>query len=87
VVRRHQLAWDEKSEQKIAQMLALDLPTEIAAAVSANRAHSSLAETGCAGITYPSGGWLCPQQLTAELLGAGGDTVSTRYNVKVTADC
>lgn len=25
-------------------------------------------DTGCGGITYPAGGWLCPQQLTAELL-------------------
>lgn len=51
-----QLAWDEKSEQKIAQMLALELPAEIAAAVSAQTvAQIAGVETGCGGITYPSG--------------------------------
>lgn len=64
-----QLAWDEKSTQKIAQMLASDLPAEIACAVTAEQvAELTGVDTGCGGITYPAGGWLCPQQLTAELL-------------------
>jgi len=61
-----QLGWDEKSQQKIAQMLTLGLPEELACAVDA-AAVKALANvgTGCGGITYPAGGWLCPAQLTA----------------------
>lgn len=63
-----QLAWDEKSAQKIAQMLELNLPPEIAVAVNAQTvAQTCGVDTDCGGITYPAGGWLCPQQLTAEL--------------------
>ncbi|MGL5698398.1 MAG: bifunctional tRNA (5-methylaminomethyl-2-thiouridine)(34)-methyltransferase MnmD/FAD-dependent 5-carboxymethylaminomethyl-2-thiouridine(34) oxidoreductase MnmC, partial [Kluyvera sp.] len=64
-----QLGWDEKSQQKIEHMLALNLPTEIAHAVSAEDVveHTGLA-TGCGGIEYPAGGWLCPAQLTAGAL-------------------
>lgn len=50
-------------------MLASDLPAEIACAVTAEQvAELTGVDTGCGGITYPAGGWLCPQQLTAELL-------------------
>lgn len=63
-----QLAWDEKSAQKIAQMLELNLPSELAVAVNAQTvAQTCGVDTDCGGITYPAGGWLCPQQLTAEL--------------------
>jgi tRNA 5-methylaminomethyl-2-thiouridine biosynthesis bifunctional protein len=67
-------------------MLALDLPEEIAAAVSAQTvAQIAGVETGCGGITYPSGGWLYPQQLTAELFAlAATRGLRTRYQVKVT---
>jgi tRNA 5-methylaminomethyl-2-thiouridine biosynthesis bifunctional protein len=42
---------------------------DIACAVTAEQAAELTGvETGCGGITYPAGGWLCPQQLTAELL-------------------
>ncbi|MCU6213480.1 bifunctional tRNA (5-methylaminomethyl-2-thiouridine)(34)-methyltransferase MnmD/FAD-dependent 5-carboxymethylaminomethyl-2-thiouridine(34) oxidoreductase MnmC [Enterobacter bugandensis] len=61
-----QLGWDEKSQQKIAQMLSLGLPEEIARAVSAQEvADTAGVETGCGGIQYPLGGWLCPAELTA----------------------
>lgn len=80
-----QLAWDEKSGQKIAQMLELNLPAEIAAAVSAEAvAQATGVETGCGGIAYPAGGWLCPQQLTAELLAlAATRGLQARYGFKV----
>lgn len=49
-----QLGWDEKSQQKIAQMLSLGLPDEIARAVSAQQvAETAGVETGCGGIQYP----------------------------------
>ncbi|WP_393969371.1 bifunctional tRNA (5-methylaminomethyl-2-thiouridine)(34)-methyltransferase MnmD/FAD-dependent 5-carboxymethylaminomethyl-2-thiouridine(34) oxidoreductase MnmC [Kluyvera intermedia] len=60
-----QLGWDEKSAQKIIQMLSLGLPEDIARAVSDTRMHSAIGlETGCGGIEYPLGGWLCPADLT-----------------------
>ncbi|WP_330984616.1 MULTISPECIES: bifunctional tRNA (5-methylaminomethyl-2-thiouridine)(34)-methyltransferase MnmD/FAD-dependent 5-carboxymethylaminomethyl-2-thiouridine(34) oxidoreductase MnmC [Enterobacterales] len=64
-----QLGWDEKSAKKITNMLALGLPEEIAVAISAEQANDMTGvETGCGGIHYPLGGWLCPAQLTANAL-------------------
>ena len=64
-----QLGYDEKSQQKISQMLTLGLPDAIAHAVSAEAvAQRAGVETGCGGIHYPAGGWLCPAQLTAAAL-------------------
>ena len=60
-----QLGWDEKSAQKIIQMLSLGLPEDIARAVSDTQMHGAIGlETGCGGIEYPLGGWLCPADLT-----------------------
>ncbi|HHG8772395.1 TPA: bifunctional tRNA (5-methylaminomethyl-2-thiouridine)(34)-methyltransferase MnmD/FAD-dependent 5-carboxymethylaminomethyl-2-thiouridine(34) oxidoreductase MnmC [Raoultella planticola] len=80
-----QLAWDEKSAKKIEQMLAIALPAEIAVAVSAETiARTTGVETGCGGIAYPSGGWLSPQQLTAELFAlAATRGLRTHYDFKV----
>lgn len=64
-----QLAWDEKSQQKITQMLSLELPEALAVGVDAERVWQTTGvETGCGGIQYPAGGWLCPAQLTAAVL-------------------
>lgn len=64
-----QLAWDEKSAQKIAQMLSLNLPEAIARAVDARTiAQSCGVDSYCDGISYPQGGWLYPAQLTAAVL-------------------
>lgn len=64
-----QLGWDEKSQRKIARMLSLDLPPELALAVSAQEASVRAGvETHCAGIAYPLGGWLCPARLTAAVI-------------------
>jgi tRNA 5-methylaminomethyl-2-thiouridine biosynthesis bifunctional protein len=63
-----QLGWDEKSQQKIAQMLSLGLPEEIARAVTRRGRDTAGVETGCGGIQYPLGGWLCPAELTAAAL-------------------
>ncbi|WP_300000979.1 bifunctional tRNA (5-methylaminomethyl-2-thiouridine)(34)-methyltransferase MnmD/FAD-dependent 5-carboxymethylaminomethyl-2-thiouridine(34) oxidoreductase MnmC [uncultured Cedecea sp.] len=61
-----QLAWDEKSAHKIAQMLNLNLPPSVAFEVDAKTiAETCGVVTDCAGITYPQGGWLYPAQLTA----------------------
>jgi len=64
-----QLAWDEKSRDKIEKMREMDLPETIARATdAAETAALSGVETGCGGITYPSGGWLSPAELTRGLL-------------------
>ncbi len=64
-----QLGWDEESEHKIAQMLSMDLPAELAVAVEANAVEQITGvATNCSGITYPQGGWLCPAELTRNVL-------------------
>lgn len=64
-----QLGWDEKSQQKIAKLLNMNLPETIVREVSAAEAEALCGvETGCGGITYPSGGWLSPGQLTPALV-------------------
>ncbi|MGQ7789430.1 FAD-dependent oxidoreductase [Shigella flexneri] len=64
-----QLGWDEKSEHKIAQMLSTDLPAELAVAVEANAVEQITGRCDkCSGITYPQGGWLCPAELTRNVL-------------------
>ncbi|MHA2899240.1 bifunctional tRNA (5-methylaminomethyl-2-thiouridine)(34)-methyltransferase MnmD/FAD-dependent 5-carboxymethylaminomethyl-2-thiouridine(34) oxidoreductase MnmC [Enterobacter sp. H2G27] len=81
-----QLGWDEKSQQKIAQMLSLGLPEEIARAVSAQEVEDTAGvETGCGGIQYPLGGWLCPAELTAAVIALAqsrGLTVQYAYKVE-----
>ncbi|CCG87873.1 bifunctional tRNA (5-methylaminomethyl-2-thiouridine)(34)-methyltransferase MnmD/FAD-dependent 5-carboxymethylaminomethyl-2-thiouridine(34) oxidoreductase MnmC [Erwinia piriflorinigrans] len=63
-----QLAWDEKSAEKISKMLQMDLPDTLAAAVTTEEAEALCGvETGCGGITYPLGGWLSPAELTRAL--------------------
>lgn len=67
-----QLGWDEKSADKIAQMLAMDLPDAIARGVSPDEAEAlAQVELGVGGIFYPLGGWLSPAELTAALLTHG----------------
>ncbi|MFW0765216.1 bifunctional tRNA (5-methylaminomethyl-2-thiouridine)(34)-methyltransferase MnmD/FAD-dependent 5-carboxymethylaminomethyl-2-thiouridine(34) oxidoreductase MnmC [Trabulsiella odontotermitis] len=69
-----QLGWDEKSQQKIEQMLALGLPDAIATAVSAQAATETTGvELACGGVQYPLGGWLCPAQLTAAVISLAGE--------------
>ena len=81
-----QLGWDERSQQKIAQMLSLGLPEDIARAVSAQEAANTTGiETGCEGIQYPLGGWLCPAELTAaaiDLAQSRGLTVYYAHKVE-----
>ncbi len=82
-----QLGYDEKSQQKIAQMLTLNLPDAIARAVSAEEvAQTAGVETTCGGIAYPAGGWLCPAQLTATALTlAQSQGLSVHYGHRVTS--
>lgn len=64
-----QAGWDEKSQQKIAQLLSLELPDALAQAVKSGHMEALTGvDIDCAGISYPLGGWLCPAQLTAAVL-------------------
>ena len=81
-----QLGWDEKSQQKITQMLSLGLPKDIAHAVTAQQvAETAGVDTGCGGIQYPLGGWLCPAELTSAAIALGqsrGLTVHYAHKVQ-----
>ncbi|MCW4929430.1 bifunctional tRNA (5-methylaminomethyl-2-thiouridine)(34)-methyltransferase MnmD/FAD-dependent 5-carboxymethylaminomethyl-2-thiouridine(34) oxidoreductase MnmC [Enterobacter hormaechei subsp. xiangfangensis] len=81
-----QLGWDEKSQQKITQMLSLGLPETIAHAVTAQQvAETAGVDTGCGGIQYPLGGWLCPAELTSAAVALGqsrGLTVHYAHKVQ-----
>lgn len=67
-------------------MLSLGLPEDIARAVSAQEAADTTGvETGCEGIQYPLGGWLCPAELTAaaiDLAQSRGLTVYYAHKVE-----
>ncbi|HCM9488248.1 MULTISPECIES: bifunctional tRNA (5-methylaminomethyl-2-thiouridine)(34)-methyltransferase MnmD/FAD-dependent 5-carboxymethylaminomethyl-2-thiouridine(34) oxidoreductase MnmC [Enterobacter cloacae complex] len=81
-----QLGWDEKSQQKITQMLSLGLPEDIAHAVTAQQVTETTGvDTGCGGIQYPLGGWLCPAELTSAAIALGqsrGLTVHYAHKVQ-----
>lgn len=75
-----QLGWDEKSQQKITQMLSLGLPEDIAHAVTAQQVTETTGvDTGCGGIQYPLGGWLCPAELTSAAIALGQSRGLTVY--------
>ncbi len=82
-----QLGWDERSRHKIDQMLSLAFPDALAHAVDEKTvAEISGVATGCGGITYPLGGWLCPAQLTAGAIElARRQGMKTHYGHRVTA--
>lgn len=64
-----QLAWDDKSRQKIDKMLEMGLPETLARQTDLAETEALCGvETGCGGITYPSGGWLSPAELTKGLM-------------------
>lgn len=63
-----QLAWDQKSHDKIQQMLAMALPEALAQGVDTAQAERLAGVAlGCGGIHYPAGGWLAPAELTMAL--------------------
>lgn len=63
-----QLAFDEKSADKISKMLQMALPAALASALTVEEAEALCGvTTGCGGIAYPLGGWLSPAELTAAL--------------------
>lgn len=86
-----QLGYDEKSQGKIDKILAGDWPSALAAGLSQQElADTCGLECGNGGITYSLGGWLCPAQLTAELIALAekqGLTVHFNQRVKELQRC
>ncbi|MDC9604551.1 bifunctional tRNA (5-methylaminomethyl-2-thiouridine)(34)-methyltransferase MnmD/FAD-dependent 5-carboxymethylaminomethyl-2-thiouridine(34) oxidoreductase MnmC [Xenorhabdus griffiniae] len=64
-----QLAYDEKSANKISKMLRTAWPEDIALGMNRNQlSHVSGIDVNYAGIHYPQGGWLSPAQLTQAVI-------------------
>lgn len=64
-----QIGYDAKSQGKIDKILAGELPAELATALTQQQlTEASGLECHHGGINYPLGGWLCPAQLTSELI-------------------
>lgn len=80
-----QIGYDAKSQGKIDKILAGDLPVELATALTQQQlAIACGLECHNGGINYPLGGWLCPAQLTTELIHlAETRGLQTRFNHKV----
>nr|WP_263458549.1 bifunctional tRNA (5-methylaminomethyl-2-thiouridine)(34)-methyltransferase MnmD/FAD-dependent 5-carboxymethylaminomethyl-2-thiouridine(34) oxidoreductase MnmC [Brenneria tiliae] len=82
-----QLAYDEKSARRIAQILQGAWPPELVFGVTAQQLEEVNGLTlGAGGVTYPDGGWLCPAELTASALElARRQRLTLRMNAAVTA--
>ncbi|WP_325892012.1 bifunctional tRNA (5-methylaminomethyl-2-thiouridine)(34)-methyltransferase MnmD/FAD-dependent 5-carboxymethylaminomethyl-2-thiouridine(34) oxidoreductase MnmC [Grimontia sp. NTOU-MAR1] len=82
-----QLGWDEKSTDKLAKMLTGGFPESLIHGITREDAESLTGiETGHGGVTYPLGGWLCPQQLTQGLIANAEETglLTCHYSTEVT---
>jgi len=80
-----QLAYDEKSQGKIDKILEGDWPSALATGLSQQALTAAVGlECGNGGIQYPLGGWLCPAQLTAELISlAEKQGLTVHFNERV----
>ncbi|MFR9718218.1 bifunctional tRNA (5-methylaminomethyl-2-thiouridine)(34)-methyltransferase MnmD/FAD-dependent 5-carboxymethylaminomethyl-2-thiouridine(34) oxidoreductase MnmC [Aeromonas diversa] len=82
-----QLGYDGKSAQKIAKLLTGPFPAELVHPVTAEEMAERVGlPTGCAGVAYPLGGWLCPAELTRAALAeaATSGLLTQHYDAKVT---
>ncbi|MDX7988443.1 bifunctional tRNA (5-methylaminomethyl-2-thiouridine)(34)-methyltransferase MnmD/FAD-dependent 5-carboxymethylaminomethyl-2-thiouridine(34) oxidoreductase MnmC [Xenorhabdus sp. 12] len=81
-----QLAYDEKSEHKIAKMLQTVWPEEIAFGMERQQLSDiSGLDVNYHGIHYPQGGWLYPAQLTQAVIKLAAQRgMQVHFNHKVT---
>lgn len=64
-----QLMWDEKSAAKLNKIAQSNLPEELIVKLSAEETDKVLGlPTNMQSLHYPSGGWLCPAELTNNLI-------------------
>lgn len=79
-----QLAFDEKNQRKLQQIMTLNLPDALVHAVSARQASAACGlPVSHPGLEYPAGGWINPAQLTTALLALAeqqGLTIHYQYN-------
>ncbi|MDD1792405.1 bifunctional tRNA (5-methylaminomethyl-2-thiouridine)(34)-methyltransferase MnmD/FAD-dependent 5-carboxymethylaminomethyl-2-thiouridine(34) oxidoreductase MnmC [Enterovibrio sp. ZSDZ42] len=83
-----QLGWDEKSADKLAKMLKGGFPDDVICALTAEEtAAIANIETGHGGVSYPLGGWLCPQQLTQGLIkqAQASGLLTCHYNTNISS--
>ncbi|MBX0118586.1 FAD-dependent oxidoreductase, partial [Salmonella enterica subsp. enterica serovar Typhi] len=68
-------------------MLSLALPAGLASALNAEEAEQAVGvTTRCGGITYPAGGWLCPEQLTRAVIALATEQgLQTRFRHTLTS--
>lgn len=81
-----QLGYDAKSQGKIDKILDGEWPSALATGLSQQELTDACGlECGNGGITYPLGGWLCPADLTAELIDlARKQGLTVHFNQRVT---
>jgi tRNA 5-methylaminomethyl-2-thiouridine biosynthesis bifunctional protein len=81
-----QLAWDEKSTNKINKMLSGNFPQELVHPLDIKQTEQKTAITSnFSSVFYPLGGWLCPQELTRALIKQAQDTglLTLKSNVDI----
>jgi tRNA 5-methylaminomethyl-2-thiouridine biosynthesis bifunctional protein len=64
-----QLMWDEKSMSKLSRLGDGQFSQDLVVRLDAQQTHEEIGlPVSCPSISYPLGGWLCPVQLTTQLL-------------------
>lgn len=83
-----QLMWDETSSKKLTKMLNADLPSSVLCHLNREQTSDTIGlPVDCESVYYPLGGWLCPAQLTEQLLNSleKAGKLTAHYQHKVTA--
>ncbi|WP_179078816.1 bifunctional tRNA (5-methylaminomethyl-2-thiouridine)(34)-methyltransferase MnmD/FAD-dependent 5-carboxymethylaminomethyl-2-thiouridine(34) oxidoreductase MnmC [Aeromonas sp. RU39B] len=82
-----QLGYDDKSSQKLAKMLTGPFPAELVQRIDAAEMASVVGlPTGCDGVAYTQGGWLCPADLTRAALAEASATGLLTIHVNTTIE-
>ncbi|WP_240478342.1 bifunctional tRNA (5-methylaminomethyl-2-thiouridine)(34)-methyltransferase MnmD/FAD-dependent 5-carboxymethylaminomethyl-2-thiouridine(34) oxidoreductase MnmC [Photobacterium aquae] len=81
-----QLAWDDNTTSKLAKMMSGGFPDALIRELDNEQTQAVTGvATGHASVNYPLGGWLCPQELTRELLAmaeqSGSLTIKTGCDI------
>lgn len=82
------LAYNEKNRRKQEKMLACDLPSQFIHSLSKEHINKlNQLDIDLAGIYFPQGGWLCPEQLTQAIITKAKETNLLRchFNHEITS--
>lgn len=83
-----QLLWDDKSAKKLNKMIGAGFSSDLVTKLSAEQSAETVGlPVGVESVHYPLGGWLCPAQLTSELLAdlARQNKLTAHFNHKLSA--